>query len=1122
MNSPPTFIDNRAGNTLSRAINLILGASDISDSETSAPQIQQVRIATAFFTPTGFAQIAEGLGGVPKVRLLLGVDLAANSPTDRKELDETEVSFERRRMAAQLQDQTDGLERERDHLPFNRTSYTALAKLVEVLSAGNLEVRRYERTFLHAKAYIFTPDPGFNGLPEGVIAGSSNLTGAGLVQNLELNLGQFGGEVGTRAIKWFDELWNDAVPYDLTSIFEIALQPRTPEEIFLRVLWRLYGKEIQREEETGDSSVTNLQLTSFQEHGVVRALRLIREIGGVIVADEVGLGKTFIAGEILRRYTDRRQRALLICPAALRDSTWRSFLDKYQLYVECLSYHQLAGDRQLRDRHLRPDANKSHLARSVEEYQLVIVDEAHNYRNPNTPMRAAVLRRLLFGKKRHLLLLTATPVNNSLWDLYHLIRFFIRQDAQLASHGILSIRRQFESAMRVNPSKLDPDLLYPIIDATTVKRTRQFVRKHYSGDTIPDEDGRPQTIVFPKPHAITIRYALEDRLPGFFDQLERALNSDSGEGIRFARYVPGAYRIGSLDPEESARDIVLTGLLRTGLLKRFESSAFAFLKTVTKMVREHEAFLDALYAGFVVTTAFLREISADDIEILDELAGQSEDQISVQEFHAERLEADVRHDLALLRKLAAAAESISATRDPKVQALSDALVSISHQAENEAASFIDEAQKRKVLVYSQYADTVIWIWNFLKDEVSRRPELEPYRGRIAAVRGSGDIDDIERYEAVQGFAPKSMEAPSGQDSDLYDLLITTDVLAEGVNLQQCRHIINFDLPWNPMRLVQRHGRIDRIGSPHTRVFLRTIFPADRLDDLLNLNERILGKLAMAAASIGVVSPIEGAAQGEQVFTEARKEIEKIVKEDASLFERGGTVAAAQTGEEYRQTLRIALAEDSNQIKRMPWKVGSAMVKGNRRGIAFCAVVGADSKYERTYLRFVPATEEWNPTSDDREIVRETATCLRLLECTSDTPTFHPEGIEEWVYDFWEVAKSDIWAHWTLETDPAYLQPPIRRLNHQVAEFIRKHAPHGIPTERIEAALNIVESPWPRREEAMLRGWFNSDALSGPTLAGHLIDGIMQTGLEAPNPPRELPPIAPDDIELYCWMGIESE
>lgn len=1120
MNQEPAFIDNRQGNTLAKALRSILMGSARSDSETAVSSWERLRIATAFFSPSGFAEIADQLTRVPDVRLLLGADLAAYPQKKHRNVGETQESFERQQIWRGLQEMSEEFVWERDRLPFTRSSRRAISKLVAALRSGNLEVRRYEKTFLHAKAYIFTPVNGSDVEFAGLIAGSSNLTRAGLAQNLELNIGRFDSPVVKKAVVWFDELWNDAELYDLAEIFETMFVPRSPWEIFVRVLYRLYAKEIEDEQQDTDTVDKNLQLTSFQQHGVVRALRLIRETGGVIVADEVGLGKTFIAGEILNRYTTQRQRTLLVCPAALRDSTWKSFLAKYQLYVECLSFEQLARDKQLRDPKLRPYADQRHLERNVDEYQLVIIDEAHNYRNPITPTRAAVLRRLLFGKKRDLLLLTATPVNNSLWDLYHLIRFFIRQDAQLAKHGILSIRKQFNRAMRVDPSDLSPDVLYPIIDATTVKRTRQFVKKHYSKDTIPGPDGHPQTIVFPKPQAITVRYALEDRLPGFLDKLESALDSNGANCISFARYTPDDFRKHTADSEENARARALVGLLRSGLLKRFESSAFAFQKTVGKMVHQHEKFLEALDAGVVVATAFLQEISADDVDGFEELLHQTPHRMDASNYDAIGLRKAVERDLNLLRDLLTAASSITPSRDTKLRALADALIEIAQVAENEATNSIDEAQKRKVLVFSSYADTVECIHRFLKEECDQRLHLASYRDRIAAVSGTDSHDGISRRDAVLGFAPVSMQATIRADADLYDLLITTDVLAEGVNLQQCRHIINYDMPWNPMRLVQRHGRIDRIGSPHNRVFLRTIFPVDRLDQLLNLEQRILGKLAMAAASVGVAAPIEGAAHGEQVFTEARLEIEKLMKEDSELFERGGTVGAAQTGEEYRQTLRKALAESHEFVRRLPWKVGSGMAVGQRRGIFFCAVVGEGSEYERTYVRFIQATDTWQPDPVGNGTVRELGTCLRLIECESDTPTWFPEKLLEGVYEFWDLAKDDIWEHWNHETDPANLQPLVRPLNHRVADFIRTQSPRGLLSDEVDRALDILESPWPRREEFMLRAWFDSEEFSGVSRANFLVENILQTGLEPMVSVRPLPPIQKEDIELYCWMGID--
>ena len=1097
----PDFIDNREGNTLERALQTLLDTAHPPDA---------VRMATAYFNPAGFAQVARHLRNVANVRLLLGTDFAGTVRDEQRRLGETEHEFERRRITQALKAMNATLLRERDRLPFTRTSGAALRTLIAALQAGNLEVRRYEETFLHAKAYIFSTVSDGKETATGVIAGSSNLTSAGLNHNLELNLGRYTSPVIDHAVQWFDDLWDDATPFDLADVFEEVLRPHTPWEIFVRVLWQLYGEEVEEDAEADG----NLPLTSFQRHGVDRALRLIRDTGGAIVADEVGLGKTFIAGQILEKYHKRRQRALLICPASLRDTPWKKFLQRFQIFAECLSFEQLAYDHQLADAQ-RPYAVHAQLKRPLEEYHLVIVDEAHNYRNPDAPARAGVLRRLLFGQRRDLLLLTATPVNNSLWDLYHLVRFFVRQDAHFAGRGIVSIRERFARAMQEDPSSLSPDVLYPIIDATTVKRTRQFVKKHYAGDTIEGPDRQPVQIVFPEPRALSERYNLDDLLPGLFDQLEEALDPESDNRIHFARYQPDAFLIRGDDGEEQARAQGIVGLLRSGLLKRFESSAHAFRQTVEKMIGHHDSFLRALDKGSVVTTAFMDELSADDDHVFEEVLADTPYKKPAALYDIDGLRAAVENDRAKLQGLADETAKVTPGRDPKLAALTAALETIVDEAGNEALDDLDEGQKRKVLVFSFFKDTVDWIRDYLRDAVGRTPALNCYHERIAAVSGADDVGEPTRLCAVQGFAPVSMESPSGVDR--YDLLISTDVLAEGVNLQQCRHIINYDMPWNPMRLVQRHGRIDRIGSPHRRVFLRTIFPADRLDRLLGLEQRILDKLAMAAASVGVVAPIEGARHGAQVFAETRDEIERLLQEDSSLFERGGTASAAQTGEEYRQTLRKALETDRPAIVGLPWKAGSGMARGKARGVFFCAVVG-----DRTFLRFVPASEAWELSAGENGIVREMGTCLRMIECECDTPRWCPEFLEDRVYDFWDVARQDILEEWTHWTDPANLQPRIRPLNHRVVEFLRMHGTPSISHDKLIRAVNILESPWSRREEMMLKRRFEGGSADDAARACAIVDHVLGTGLEPTEPPAPLPPIQPDDIELLCWLALEKD
>jgi hypothetical protein len=330
-----------------------------------------------------------------------------------------------------------------------------------------------------------------------------------------------------------------------------------------------------------------------------------------------------------------------------------------------------------------------------------------------------------------------------------------------------------------------------------------------------------------------------------------------------------------------------------------------------------------------------------------------------------------------------------------------------------------------------------------------------------------------------------------------------------MNLQQCRNVVNYDLPWNPMRLVQRHGRVDRIGSPHREVFLRTFFPDAQLDALLNLEARVRRKLAQAAASVGVEeAPIEQGAVGEQSFAETRDEIEKLHREDASIYEAGGTEGAAQTGEEYRHELRRALEKYDELIRDLPWRAGSGMQKGEHSGHLFCATVG-----DRIYLRFVPL-------DSGREIIGELGTCLRLLECTEETPRVLSEELALAAYQAWESARQSIFDAWNFETDPANLQPKVRKLNRDVAAFLRDHPPAEVEQERLNRCLDAIESPWPRREENLLRLAWEREFESDTDKAHHLIQEVEQIGAEPFHAPEPLPPIELDEIHPIAWMAIE--
>ena len=294
----------------------------------------------------------------------------------------------------------------------------------------------------------------------------------------------------------------------------------------------------------------------------------------MLVADEVGLGKTFLAGELIREASlDRRQRVLVITPATLRDGPWKAFRSEFNLPMELISYEELAADPRLNQRPTegpkRERVREPKLAAmNVNDYAMVVIDEAQNLRNPST-QRAEALRRLLAGSPpKKLVLLSATPVNNSLWDLYYLLSYFLRNDATFADVGIRSLRDHFATAMAQNPSDLTPEHLFDILDAVAVRRTRSFVKRFYPNDTV-RIGGREQPITFPTPRVRRVVYDLDAVLPGFFDRIALALDPDAGpddpEALTLARYAPSQYRRdrGTRDLRTATRRTSAIGALET-------------------------------------------------------------------------------------------------------------------------------------------------------------------------------------------------------------------------------------------------------------------------------------------------------------------------------------------------------------------------------------------------------------------------------------------------------------------------------------------------------------------------------------------------------------------------------
>jgi hypothetical protein len=369
--------------------------------------------------------------------------------------------------------------------------------------------------------------------------------------------------------------------------------------------------------------------------------------------------------------------------------------------------------------------------------------------------------------------------------------------------------------------------------------------------------------------------------------------------------------------------------------------------------------------------------------------------------------------------------------------------------------------------------------------------------------------------AMFGFAPRTAEAPPGKEEDRFDLLLATDVLAEGVNLQQARHIINYDLPWNPMRLVQRHGRIDRIGSTHSRVFLWCFLPDAQLDDLLGLEERLQRKIKQAAVSVGVTGEvIPGSKIEEHVFAETRDQIAHLRAQDATLFATGGETGTAFSGEEYRQELRAGLEnpQTAEMVRSLAWGSGSGLARsGARAGFVFCARVG---DHNNPLFRFVPADAM-------DHVVGDTLSSLAYAHATADTPRVLTEEMHALAYEAWTAARVDILNRWMAATDPANLQPQVPKAMRDAAEILRSHPPAEVTLEQLDDLLDAIEAPYGERILRKVRVAMASS--EKPTeQAAAIVSVVRDLGLEPAESPQPLPVIDESDIHLVCWMAIIGE
>jgi superfamily II DNA or RNA helicase len=1105
-------------------------------------------IATAYINPAGFALIADELEQVPRIRLLLGAE--PQEDIVRAIASEEEGVVER--VATAVAEHDAWMKAERDTMGFERLASRNAQQMVKWLRSENaqagprVEVRRFTEGFLHGKAYISD-----DSTLAAVLAGSSNMTLAGLSRNAELNLGYPAGDPNyvKNVRDWFEELWNASAPYDLAGYYEQQWAAHSPWSVFLRMLWELYGLHLDEE---AQPKTTAFNLTRFQADGVARMERLLDELGGVLVADEVGLGKTFLAAEIIHKATEQnRQRVLIIAPAALRNSMWEPFLRKHWFRgVDVMSYEEIRNK-------VDPNSNgyDEAFVKQSEDYALIVVDEAHNLRNAGTARSEAVDRVILSGKyPKKTVLLTATPVNNSLSDLETLIKYFVRDDARFASLGIPSIRKYIQAARAIDPENLTPEHLFDLMDQVAVRRTRKFVKELYPNEEITGPDGRSMLVRFPQAKVRRIDYDLDQsdielidamiyalELPDFDDphDLYRKRSADP-DRLLLARYVTSAYRT---DDDMEGYQLSNAGLLRSAMLKRLESSPHALRSTLGTLIHAHQAFLEGLDKGYVLIGEALRDWGSSESDDLDEFVTKLDDDDRdqaqpVARYRIDDLRADVESDLELLGRLRARTETTIVDGEPKADRLVKELEAIAIASRAVDARGVPSGDRRKVIVFSTYSDTVIALHEDVTAAISEAlpgSPLADYRGRIAPPilgayastqkRGeSGGVDQGGRASTIAGFAPRTAGAldDGGEplSADEFDILITTDVLAEGVNLQQAAQIINYDLPWNPMRIVQRHGRVDRIGSRHETVELGLFFPADRLDKLLKLEKTLERKLAQAEAAVGAGEVLPGRKGRDVVLADAASP-DEIMEQIEELVESRGS-SAALSGEEYRRRLYNAFDQDpvaARDAKDLPYGSGSGYENLRLEGNAyvFCVKIAG---HAQPWFRLIPVTEEWAPILVDNEPVVQVDTLRALI--TADpggarTERWMNDTIYDRAYDAWAVAQGSIHARWQELTDPNNLQPDSPKSFRDAFDLVRAEGGFLDDQRGMLQRLRAVPS---KKVERSVRRALNDGRTARERIELALVE-LNAAGIQAPPPVKPLPSVALGEVRLVAWMAVKG-
>ena len=957
-------------------------------------------IATGFFEVGSLLELDGKWQQLDKIRILMGAEVTHS----------TKAAFLKatKERAEDVLDASIELEKQKE--PFLH----GVPAIVEALKSGQIECRVYLKDKFHAKAYITHAKLDVIGAQ--ALVGSSNFTRPGLTQNVELNIQVQSGREVAQLQDWYEHHWSEAenVTPAVLQVVERHVREYSPFEIYTKALHEFFrGHEITAGEWDEGHSAMFPVLDRYQQEAYWALMKIARQHGGAFLCDGVGLGKTFVGLMLIERLiVHENRRVVLFAPKATKEAVWEPLLRQWLPHLGggadfsnlAVFSHTDLG---------RTGSFPARFARIAELADAVIIDEAHHFRNPGRAgdeekeSRYRKLFNLLDPgvRPKAVFMLTATPINNRLTDFRHMIELFSRRDEAYFSQtlGINNLRAHFgnlEKELRKEFDDRDVTEAGAVAEAQEILGSSETFKelvvqrsRAYAVASQIRETGTAAAFPTRKPPEVAA-YSIKKTYGKLLDDVEAAFSKDKPL-FSLAIYYPLAYYKGpdeSVDPIENNRQFQVVGLIRTNFLKRFESSVWAFEQSCDRLLKKLLAFVE-IHSETDSERKRLERWKLQNADILGYAAqltlaldGESEDDLDedvvpqelldkVEKLSREKYKVDEILDETFL-DLDQIIRSLEETRkfqpkqDDKLQKLIRLLQS-------------KELAHRKVLIFTEFADTARYIAKHLAE---------------AGVEGLEQIDSAskkDRADVIARFSPyyNGSSSPDLQAAEKSEIrvLISTDVLSEGLNLQDATRMINYDIHWNPVRLMQRIGRVDRRMSPEVETRLKAdhpelagdrgtvvywnFLPPDELNAILTLYKRVTQKTLLISKTMGI--------EGKKLLTP--EDDYEALKEFNQAYE-GTTSTVEQMHLDYQQLLDEipGLAE---KLERLPGAVFSGKQRPAKglRGAFFCFALPALDKQSGTFTEEA-GTTRWYLRDVERDtILEEPAEILDSIRSTTDTP-----------------------------------------------------------------------------------------------------------------------------------------